>query len=255
MRTPFIAANWKMNKTRPDARAFLLAFKPSVASVEDVDVAVAPPFPLLDTVAEMVADTPIALAAQNVHAEPEGAFTGEVAPPMLAELACRYVIVGHSERREIFNEDDAFVNRKLHALFDHGLTPILCGGESLAQREAGETEGVLERQLRDGLAGLSADQVAQLVVAYEPIWAIGTGRTASPDDAESGARFIREQIAKLYDDETAQSVRIQYGGSVKPSNAYELMSQPNVDGALVGGASLDPDAFTQIIHETERTLG
>ena len=255
MRTPLIAANWKMHKTRPDARSFLLTLKPSVASIENVDMAVAPPFPILDTVAELIAGTPIALAAQNVHPEPEGAFTGEVAPPMLAELACRYVIVGHSERRELFGEDDPFVNRKLRALYEHRLTPILCVGESLEQREVNETDAVLARQLRDGLEGLTADQVARLVIAYEPIWAIGTGRTASPDDAESGAGFIREQIADLYDDETAQSVRIQYGGSVKPDNTYDLMSQPNVDGALVGGASLDPEAFAGIIHETQRTLG
>ncbi len=255
MRTPFIVANWKMHKTRPEARAFLLACKPSVTAVEGVEMAVAPPFPLLDTVAEMVADTPIALAAQNVHPEPEGAFTGEVSPTMLAELACRYAVVGHSERRELFDEDDAFVNRKLHALVDHHLTPILCVGESLEQREANETEPVLERQLRDGLAGLSSHDVASLVVAYEPIWAIGTGRTASPEDAEAGARFAREQIAILYDDATAESVRIQYGGSVKPTNAHALMTQPSVDGALVGGASLDPEAFAQIVHETHRTLG
>ena len=255
MRTPLIAANWKMHKTRPEARSFLLAFRPQIDSVDTVDVAVAPPFPLLGTVAELIADTSIALAAQNVHPDLEGAFTGEVSPVMLKELACGYVIVGHSERREIFGEDDAFVNRKLHALYEHRLTPILCVGESLEQRETSETETVLERQLRDGLEGLTADQVARLVIAYEPIWAIGTGRTASPDDAESGARFIREQIVKLYDDETAQAVRIQYGGSVKPTNAYELMSQSNVDGALVGGASLDPEAFAGIVHETQRTLG
>lgn len=255
MRTPLIAANWKMHKTRPEARSFLLAFRPQIDSVDTVDVAVAPPFPLLGTVAELIADTPIALAAQNVHPDLEGAFTGEVSPVMLKELACGYVIVGHSERREIFGEDDAFVNRKLHALYKHQLTPILCVGESLEQREANETEVVLERQLREGLEGLTADQVARLVIAYEPIWAIGTGRTASPDDAESGARFIREQIVKLYDDETARAVRIQYGGSVKPTNAYELMSQKNVDGALVGGASLDPEAFAGIVHETQRTLG
>lgn len=254
MRTPLIAANWKMHKTRSDARSFLLAFKPSVASIEDVDIAIAPPFPSLETVAELIADTPIGLAAQNVHPEPEGAFTGEVAPAMLADLACRYVIVGHSERRELFGEEDAFVNRKLHALYEHELTPILCVGESLEQREAYETEAVLQRQLRDGLEGLSSDHVAQLVVAYEPIWAIGTGETASPDDAETGARFIRGQIADLFDDDVAQSVRIQYGGSVKPTNADELMSQPNVDGALVGGAALDPEAFARIIHETQRTL-
>ena len=243
-----------MHKTRPEARSFLLAFKPSVEAIRGVEMAVAPPFPLLATVAELVADTPIKLSAQNVHPELEGAFTGEVSPVMLKELACGYVIVGHSERREIFGEDDAFVNRKLHALYEHGLTPILCVGESLEQREANETETVLERQLRDGLNELSADQVAQLVIAYEPIWAIGTGRTASPDDAESGARFIREQLTHLHDEESAQSVRIQYGGSVKPDNAHELMSQPNVDGALVGGASLDPETFAGIVHETQRTL-
>lgn len=254
MRTPLIAANWKMHKTRPEARSFLLAFRPQIESVDNVEVAIAPPFPLLVTVAELIADTPIKLTAQNVHPDPEGAFTGEVSSSMLAELGCRYVIAGHSERRELFNEDDAFVNRKLHALYEHQLTPILCVGESLDQREANETESVLERQLRDGLDGLSADQVAQLVIAYEPIWAIGTGKTASPEDAESGARFIREQLADLYDDETARSVHIQYGGSVKPNNAFDLMSQPNVDGALVGGASLDPEPFTGIIHESQRAL-
>ncbi len=254
MRTPLIAANWKMHKTRPDLRSFLLVFKPSVSSVADVEMTVAPPFPLLDAAAELVAASPISLAAQNVHPEPGGAFTGEVSPGMLAELACRYVIVGHSERREQFNEDDGFINRKLHALYEHRLTPILCVGESLEQREAAQTETVLERQLRDGLAELPSDHVAQLVIAYEPVWAIGTGRTAAPEDAEAGARFVRDLLVDLYDEATAQSVRVQYGGSVKPDNAAELMGQPNVDGALVGGASLDPDAFAGIVHETQRTL-
>lgn len=250
LRTPLIAANWKMHKTRAEAQAFVKSFLPAVAAVAGVEIALAPPFTALDVVSEALGSSDVKLAAQDMHPEPQGAFTGEISPMMLHELGCEYVILGHSERRAHFHEDDAFISKKLQAAYEHDLTPILCVGETLEQRRAGETEAVLEGQLRADLDGLAPGRVARLVVAYEPIWAIGTGGTAAPDDAEAGARFIRELVAELYDRETAESLRVQYGGSVKPANAYELMSQRNVDGALVGGASLDPNSFAWIVKES-----
>ncbi len=247
-RRPLIAANWKMHKTVAEARAFLEAFLPLVRDVQGAEIAIAPPFTALQTVGELLRDTGIALAAQDVFYEPQGAYTGEISPPMLRELGCRYVIVGHSERRQLFREDDALVRRKLEAVFEHGLVPILCVGETLEERRAGRTEAVLERQLRAAVEGLSAEWVGELVVAYEPVWAIGTGETASPQDAEAGAKFLRSWIRELFGAGTAERVRVQYGGSVKPENARELMTE-NVDGALVGGASLDPQKFAGIVKE------
>ena len=243
-----IAANWKMHKTVAEARAFLEAFLPLVKNPQGVEIAIAPPFTALPAVGEMLRGTGIALGAQNVFYEPQGAYTGEISPPMLKELGCRYVIVGHSERRQHFHEDDETIRKKLKAVFEHGLVPILCVGETLEERRAGQTEAVLERQLRAAVEGLSAEFVGELVIAYEPVWAIGTGETASPEDAEAGARFLRSRIHKLYGESIAERVRVQYGGSVKPENARSLMTE-NVDGALVGGASLDPEKFAAIVKE------
>ncbi len=246
-RRPIVVANWKMHKTVAEARDYLERFLPQIARLTEVEVGLAPPFTALAAVGEELKRTGIQLVAQNMWHEPEGAYTGEVSPLMLKELGCRYVILGHSERRAYFHEDDELINRKLHAAFQHGLLPILCVGEKLEERRAGETEAVLERQVTAALAGLDSEQVAQMVIAYEPVWAIGTGETASPEDADAGAGFIRGLIAQLYDEATAQAIRIQYGGSVTPENISELTKGEHVDGALVGGASLDPERFAAIV--------
>jgi triosephosphate isomerase len=253
-RTPLVAANWKMHKTLGEAREFLSEFLSRARDVKGVEIAIAPPFTALAAVSQVLRGTSVQLAAQNVHPEPQGAYTGEISPIMLRDVGCHYVIVGHSERRQHFKEDDAFINRKLLSTFEHGLVPILCVGETLEERRAGQAEHVLERQLKAALQGASREHVQRLVIAYEPVWAIGTGETASPDDAQQGARFLRELIASLYDDETASCVRVQYGGSVKPDNARALMTQPDVDGALVGGASLDPETFAEIVKEAAKTV-
>ncbi|MFQ6033584.1 MAG: triose-phosphate isomerase [Candidatus Bipolaricaulia bacterium] len=242
-----IAANWKMYKTIAEARQYVRRFRELVAGIAGVEVVIAPSFTALAAVGEELQGTGIGLAAQDMWHEAEGAYTGEVSPLMLRELGCNYVILGHSERRRYFHEDDELVNLKLKAAFQHGLVPILCVGEKLEERRAGQTEAVLEGQIGADLAGLSAEQAAQMVIAYEPIWAIGTGETASPEDANAGAGFIRRLIEELYDGATAQAVRIQYGGSVTPENVAELMKEENIDGALVGGASLDPERFAEIV--------
>jgi triosephosphate isomerase len=249
-----VAANWKMHKTIGEARAFLSGFLPQVQGIRGVEIAIAPPFTALAAVGVLLEGRSVALAAQNMHHEPEGPYTGEISPPMLRDVGCRYVILGHSERRQYFHEDDTFINRKVIAAFKHGLVPILCVGETLEERRAGRTNAVLERQLTSALHRLSRDRVAQLVIAYEPVWAIGTGETASPDDAEAGTRFLRSLIAELHDEETATSIRVQYGGSVKPDNAHELMALPDVDGALVGGASLNPETFAEIVKEAAKAV-
>ncbi len=247
MRTPILAANWKMHKTVGEAVAFAEDFLPRVADVEGVDVVLAPPAQSLDRLSRALAGSQVKLAAQNVHPEEKGAFTGEIAPGMLADLGCAYTIVGHSERRHIFGEDDAFVARKAAALLAHEIRPIVCVGEQLEEREADRTFEVVESQLRGSLAEIPAGRAAEVVVAYEPVWAIGTGKTATPEIAQEVHGFIREQLGKQFGD-AASGMRIQYGGSVKPDNVYDLMAQPDVDGALVGGASLEPESFEQIIR-------
>ncbi|MCX7012150.1 MAG: triose-phosphate isomerase [Candidatus Sumerlaeota bacterium] len=247
MRIAFIAGNWKLNKTRPEARALVEALKPLVANAK-AEVAVCPPFTALETVGALLTGSNIRLGAQNCCHEPSGAFTGEVSPPMLKDLGCDYCIVGHSERRQYFGETDEGVNKKAKALLAAGIKPILCVGETLAQREANETEKVVERQVCGAYAGLSAADALQTVVAYEPVWAIGTGRNATPQQAQDAHKFIRGLLAKLYDQATAGAVRIQYGGSMKPSNAAELLSQPDVDGGLIGGASLKAEDFAGIVN-------
>ena len=247
MRTPLIAANWKMHKTVSQALAFAADLRSRLQGEAGVEVAIAPPFPALAALGEALDGSPISLAAQNVHPEPEGAFTGEVSAPMLASLGCTYVIVGHSERRALFGEDDALVAAKLAAVQAAGMRPILCVGETLEQREAGKTFDVLAGQLAGSLARIDAERSAEIVVAYEPVWAIGTGRTATPEIAQEAHAFVRERLAGLLGG-VAEQVRILYGGSVKPENAAALLAQPDIDGGLVGGASLDPASFCAIIR-------
>ena len=253
-RRPFVAANWKMHKTGGEAVDYAGDFVPRVRDAGDVDIVLAPPFPalpaLVDALAGLGAGGRIAVAAQNVHAEPRGAFTGEVSLPMLQACGVTAVIVGHSERRQLFGETDAGVDAKVRAAAAAGLTPIVCVGETLEEREAGRAFDVLDRQIDAGLAGLSREQAGAAVVAYEPVWAIGTGRVATPDQADAAHRRIRARLAARFGDEAAGACRIIYGGSVKPGNAAALMAQPDVDGALVGGASLDPAAFAEILAAT-----
>lgn len=251
MRTPIIAANWKMNKTKSETLEFAGKFTQQIGEVRVTEMAIAPPFTSLDVLGQAVEDTKVKLAAQNVYFEESGAYTGEVSAAMLKELGCVYVIVGHSERRQLFGETDQSVNKKLKAVFESSMAPILCVGENLEQRRAGEMEAVIKRELNEGLKGIEAEQISKMVIAYEPIWAIGTGQTASPEDADAGAKFIRGLISEMYDSGLAQSLRVQYGGSVKPHNVVNIMSMPNVDGALVGGASLDAESFAQIIKKVE----
>ncbi len=251
-RHPIIAANWKMHLDHFVAIQFTqkLSYLLDRKDTEAVDVVVCPPFTDLRSMQTTIdADRiPIALGAQHCHWEDSGAFTGEVSPQMLAKLTVKYVIVGHSERREIFGETDEMVNRKVHAVWKHGMTPIVCVGETLTEREAGTTEAKVVGQVRAAFAGVGTDRVAQTVVAYEPIWAIGTGRNATPEDAEATIAVVRAAVAEVAGDEAGEQVRIQYGGSVKPGNIASLMERPGIDGALVGGASLDPEDFARIVR-------
>jgi triosephosphate isomerase len=246
-RTKFVCGNWKSFKTTGEARALVSALAPLLAPLGGkVQVAVAPPFTALAAAAEAIRGTPIELAAQNVHWEPQGAFTGEIGPPMLADLGVRHVIVGHSERRQLFGETDAGVRKKAAAVLQAGMLPIVCVGETLAEREAGRTLEVVSRQVRAALEGLAAGDLQRLTIAYEPVWAIGTGKTATTAQAQEVHAAIRALLAGLGQG-VAEAVRIQYGGSVKPDNAADLMAQPDVDGALVGGASLKAADFSQIV--------
>ncbi|MBZ4415709.1 triose-phosphate isomerase [Myxococcus sp. RHSTA-1-4] len=247
-RRKIVAGNWKMNKTVPEALALVRELRGMVASLGDtVEVVLAPPFVALQPLHVALEGAPLQLAAQNCHWEASGAFTGEVSAPMLAELGCAYVIVGHSERRQFFGETDETVNKRTRAVRAAGMTPIICVGETLAEREGNRTLEVVERQVRGALAGFEAKDVASFVLAYEPVWAIGTGRNATSAQAQEVHAAIRGLIGRLYDGETAGRVRIQYGGSVKPDNAAELLGQPDVDGALVGGASLKAGDFAAIV--------
>ena len=247
MRRPILAANWKMNKTNADAVAFANALKPLVAENTEVDVVVAPPFTCLAQLAESLRGSSVHWAAQNVNPESAGAFTGEIAPNMLTELGCTYTIVGHSERRSLYGERDDFISSKARALLAEGIQPIICVGETLAEREAERTEEVVGAQLEGSLADIGASDASRLVVAYEPVWSIGTGRTATPDIAQAAHAFIRTRLRAIFAD-AAESIRIQYGGSVKPENVDLLMSQPDIDGALVGGASLEAESFARIVN-------
>ncbi len=254
-RKPLMSGNWKMHHNHFEAIQTVqkLSYRLTTADYDAVDVSVHPPFTDLRSVQTVLEadDVPVALGAQHCHWEDKGAFTGEISPPMLAKLNVTYVIAGHSERRDLFGEDDEMVNRKVRAILAAGMTPIMCVGEHLEEREAGTTDERVSAQVRAGLADVSAGQVGALVIAYEPIWAIGSGRTATPDDAQSVCGVIRGVVSEVAGQAAAETVRIQYGGSVKPTNTAELMAQPDIDGALVGGASLDPDDFSRIVQYRE----
>ena len=248
MRKKIVAANWKMNMTVGEAAAFMETFLHEAGSDSVVEVVIVPPFTALAKVSEILSKNQQAkLGAQNMHWEKPGAFTGEISAPMLRELYVRYVVLGHSERRTLFGETDEIVNKKTRAAIDAALRPIVCIGETLQERDGGLVEAVLERQIRGSLAGLSAKELSDTVLAYEPVWAIGTGRTATPQQAQEAHAFIRAKLSEIWDASTAEKVRIQYGGSVKPQNAAELMGEADIDGALVGGASLDPRGFAEIV--------
>jgi len=247
MRTPFVAGNWKMNKTIAEARALVAEISPVLREIKNVDKVLFPPFMALFPVAALLQGTDIGLGAQDMHWETKGAFTGEVAPGMVAEF-CGYVIIGHSERRSYFGESDETVNKKTGAARDSNLVPIVCVGETLAEYESGRTAEVVSRQIREGLKGLDPEFAARIVVAYEPVWAIGTGRASNGENANAVIRdFIRKPLAEIYGDAMAQAVRVLYGGSVTAANAVEFFSQPEIDGALVGGASLKVDEFIAIV--------
>ncbi len=246
VRVPLVAGNWKMNKTPSETEAFLASFLPLVSQAK-LEVLLIPAFPSLDRAGRILRGTKIRLGAQDLHVEPRGAFTGAVSAEMLVDCGCRYVLVGHSERRHVFGEPDDLVRRKLEAAFAGGLRPILCVGETIAERRAGNTESVLRTQLDAGLSGLSTRLLPDAVIAYEPVWAIGTGETATTGQAQDAAAWIRGWLHREVDSSAGDATRILYGGSVKPDNAAELLALPDVDGALVGGASLDPVGFAQIV--------
>ena len=245
-----IAGNWKMNKTVAEALALVSNLKLELANIREVDIVVCPPFTALESVSKTILDSSLRLGAQNMSEQNFGAFTGEICAGMLKEFSVRYVILGHSERRQYQKESNALISRKAAAVHAASLKPIVCVGETLAEREGGQMEKVLETQVRGSLAGLTKEQMVETIIAYEPVWAIGTGKTATTQQAQDAHAFIRSLLMKIFDDVVAKKVRIQYGGSVKPANAKELMGQPDVDGALVGGASLEARSFADIIKNS-----
>ena len=245
-----IAGNWKMNKTAAEALALVSDLKLELANIREVDIVICPPFTALESVSKVILDSNLRLGAQNMSEQNFGAFTGEICAGMLKEFSVRYVILGHSERRQYQKESNALIARKAAAVHGASLKPIVCVGETLAEREEGQTEKVLETQVRGSLAGLTKEQMVETIVAYEPVWAIGTGKTATTQQAQDAHAFIRSLLVKIFDEAVAKKVRIQYGGSVKPANALELMGQPDVDGALVGGASLEARSFADIIKNS-----
>jgi triosephosphate isomerase len=245
-----IAGNWKMNKTVAEALALAGNLKLELANIREVDMVVCPPFTALESVSKVILDTNLRLGAQNMSEQNFGAFTGEICAGMLKEFSVRYVILGHSERRQYQKESNALISRKAAAVHAASLKPIVCVGETLEEREGGQTEKVLDTQVRGSLAGLTKEQMVETIIAYEPVWAIGTGKTAAAQQAQDAHAFIRSLLIKVFDEAVAKKVRIQYGGSVKPANAKELMSLPDVDGALVGGASLEPRSFADIVKNS-----
>jgi triosephosphate isomerase (TIM) len=245
-----IAGNWKMNKTVAEALALVKGLKIDLAGVKEVDIVICPPFTALCEVSKAILDSSIRLGAQNMSENKDGAFTGEIAPGMLKEFSVRYVILGHSERRQYQKESDELISKKARAAHAAALKPIVCVGETLAEREGGLTEKVLDTQVHGSLAGLTPEQMEETILAYEPVWAIGTGKTATTEQAQEAHAFIRKLLGGMFNETVARRVRVQYGGSVKPSNARELMAQPDVDGALVGGASLDTRSFSDIIRNS-----
>ena len=252
MRIPFIAGNWKMYKTVADAVKYIKEFRSLVKDIDDVEIVVAPTFTAIHAAAEAARNSNVGIAAQDVYWEREGAFTGEISGAMIREAGAEYAIIGHSERRTYFGETDATVNRRTIAAFAATLTPIVCVGETLDQRERNDTFNVLDRQIKDGLAGLTGEQLAQLVVAYEPVWAIGTGRVATPAQAAEAHGHIRKRLKQWFGSDAAEACHVIYGGSVKPDNIRELVNQPDVDGALVGGASLEVRSFFEIVSASRK---
>jgi triosephosphate isomerase (TIM) len=248
MRKPIIAGNWKMHKTASEAKTFTEEVKGLVPDTDKIDSVICAPALFLENLVEQTKDTKVEIGAQTMHFEESGAFTGEVSPAALADLGVKYVIIGHSERREMFNETDDSVNKKTLAAFKYNLTPIVCVGESLEQRENNETKDLVGSQVKQALTGLTEDQVKQTVIAYEPIWAIGTGKSSTAEDANEVCAHIRQVVASEFSQSAADSVRVQYGGSVKPNNIKEYMAQSDIDGALVGGASLEPQSFLQLLE-------
>jgi triosephosphate isomerase len=251
MRKPVIAGNWKLYKTSQEAVDFVTSLIPMVKDISDVEIIIAPVFTVLDTVRKTLEDSGLKLAAQNCFWEDEGAYTGEVSPKMLTDAGCTHVIIGHSERRQYFSETDETINKKIKAALKGGLVPIFCAGETLAEREAGETLAVLRKQIAGGLSGISAADVDRTIIAYEPVWAIGTGKTATVNQAQEAHKFIRDLLSELYGQAVSDNIRILYGGSVKPDNVSGLMAQSDIDRALVGGASLNAESFASIIRFKE----
>ncbi|MFH0738451.1 MAG: triose-phosphate isomerase [Candidatus Omnitrophota bacterium] len=254
MRKFIIAGNWKMYKNIGEAIDLANGLKRELfeLSSDDIDIVLCPPFTTLSEVAEVLADSNIALGAQDMYSQEEGAFTGEVSPLMLKDAGCKFVIIGHSERRQFFAETNESVNNKIKAALKHELTPIVCVGESLKEREAGQTFKILDDHIQNGLRDINETEILKIVIAYEPVWAIGTGKTATPAQAQEAQKYIRDLLVKMYNKDIASQVRIQYGGSVKPENTTELMQQPDVDGALVGGASLKVESFAEIVKKASQ---
>ena len=248
MRKPLIAGNWKMNKIPREAAELVQALKDRVGEIDRVDIVLIPPFTALETVYRLIKGSKLGLGAQNIHWEEKGAYTGEVSASMIKETGCQYVIIGHSERRQYSGETNEAVNKKIKSALKFDLTPIVCVGERLEEREKEETFQVVESHVREGLAGLSQEEVLRIVIAYEPVWAIGTGRTATPRQANEVHTFIRQLLSDIYSEDIAHRVRILYGGSVKPDSISALMAEPEIDGALVGGASLDAQSFSEIVQ-------
>ncbi len=248
MRTPLIAGNWKMNNTIPEALRFITAFQGEVKAAGSVDVVIAPPFTALYALGEAMGGTEFKLGAQNIFWEDSGAYTGEISGPFLVDAGCRYAIIGHSERRQFFGETNETVNKRIRAALRHELVPILCVGETLEEREADRMWEVIGSQLRGGLEGIDVADAPEFCIAYEPVWAIGTGLTATPEQAQEVHALIRKHLADTFGAKVADTTRLLYGGSVKPSNSRELLTKPDIDGALVGGAALDPKAFAAIVH-------
>lgn len=247
MRRPIFSANWKMFKTARQTREFFRSFAPEVEGFDDREVIIAPPFTSLAAAVEATSDYTIDIAAQNMYFAPEGAFTGEISAEMIKETGATSVILGHSERRHVFGESDTDINKKLHVAVDSGLRPIFCVGELIEDREAGKTNDILRQQISAGLQGFDSSNVLNMVIAYEPVWAIGTGKTATPEIAQETHLFIRELLTEIFNSEISQGIRILYGGSVKPGNIKELMAKDDIDGVLVGGASLEPESFASIV--------
>ena len=248
MRRPIIAGNWKMNNNSAESVELVSQLREMISGIKEVEVVVAPPYTALGSVATAIKGSTIVLSSQNIFWEEKGAFTGEISPSMLKDIGCQYAIIGHSERRQYFGETNETVNKRLKAALEASLTPIVCIGETLEEKEADKTLTVIEKQVKEGLAGISSGEMEKVVIAYEPVWAIGTGKTATPEQAQEVHQFIRGMLAQVFDEGIAKGIRILYGGSVKPDNVDQLMSQKDIDGALVGGASLKADSFARIVQ-------